>query len=76
MTLENILEQFATNIVLNPNKAQDAKQQAILDLKQYAREMCDKQKLECGLQWSGVGSDDLQLNCDAILDAPYPKELE
>jgi hypothetical protein len=60
MTPQEIIEIFESQLT------EDSKQQAIEDIHQYAKDfaklMCDKQKLEC----TKVGY---------AMDAPYPNEL-
>lgn len=78
MTPEKIVKLILSEVVpdYTPYHYENTEQIGIEAIKQYAREMCEKQKLECALQWCGAGSDEVQLNIDSILDAPYPKELE
>ena len=46
----------------------------IAKIKQYAREMCDKQKKECDNAWQDC-EEDREVEVKAIQNAPYPKEL-
>jgi len=66
MTPEEILEKYTTGIILACEHTQDFKKVAIEAIhqyaKDYAKQMCDKQKQEC----TKVGY---------AMDAPYPKEL-
>lgn len=69
MTPEEIVKQFATTIVISPPRAIKAKIDAIEAIKQYAREMCDKQKTICSL-------DAERSDWNNIANAPYPEELQ
>lgn len=54
----------------------NAKLKAIEAIKQYAREMCDKQKMWCNIEYCKVPNTDITENSVAISYAPYPKELQ
>ena len=78
MTPEEIVTEWENALKknLNVHEYHPIKESYIEAIKQYAKQMCDKQRMECGLQWCGVGNNDVKLNGDAILNAPYPKELQ
>jgi hypothetical protein len=73
MTPEEIVNAFATKIAISPPQALAAKNQAIEAIKQYAKQMCDKQKDECVMAVSRFGNEDIE---DACGNALYPKELQ
>lgn len=50
MTPEEILNEFASKSAISLPMALSAKAKAIEAIKQYAREMCDKQKVKCGIR--------------------------
>ena len=66
MTPEEIVTDLKHNIG-HCNDLYDPYKQAIEDIKQYAREMCDKQKQEC-YNRGMIGNLEIKT-------APYPKEL-
>jgi hypothetical protein len=74
MTPEEILNAFATKIVISPPQALAAKNQAIEAIKQYAKQMCDKQKRKCLNAYGNVKGEQAEFN--AINTAPYPSELQ
>jgi hypothetical protein len=64
MTPEEILNDYFRN---SENDAEDAYDQAIEAINQYAKDMCDRQRRLCYL--SGM------IDVLEIKTAPYPKEL-
>jgi hypothetical protein len=59
-----------------PDTLSDKKEKAIEAIKQYAKQMCDKQKMQCQINWAKVPNNDEISNGLAIYNAPYPKELQ
>jgi hypothetical protein len=76
MTPEEIVKEFANAIVISPPMALRAKSKAIEAIKAYAREMCDKQKLECISNLSETSEDFSVQDLMVVTGAPYPKELQ
>ena len=72
MTPEEILEKFIADFFLKKDPA--FKENAINEMKQFARDMCDKQKQECIIAWANEPDETQEIV--AITDAPYPKELQ
>ena len=75
MTPEEIVNAFATKIVISPPQALAAKNQAIEAIKQYAKDMCNKQKDNCG-SLCVQKADYTLTDIGAIASAPYPSELQ
>lgn len=77
MTPEEILSSYEAK---QWHDTKGAKQQAIEAIHQYAKDfakqMCDKQKQECLLAWGKVYTNNLGDDGNAIFNAPYPKELQ
>ena len=78
MTPEEIIKQLKR---YNIYDVQGANDKAIEAIKQYAREMCDKQKEICddNLEVETIdshGQDCCFVNSESIINAPYPKELQ
>jgi hypothetical protein len=71
MTPEEIVNNIVNNVV-----SEDYTISAIEAIKQYAKQMCDKQKMQCQINWAKVPNNDEISNGLAIYNAPYPKELQ
>ena len=77
MTPEEIVNEFATTIVISPPMALRAKAKAIEAIKQYARKMCDKQKEIILSDKSGrILMRTTVMNISKVQIVPYPKELQ
>lgn len=75
MTPEEIIETFATGIVLFPEHSQAAKDKAIEAMKQWGKDLCEEQKRNSLLAWGEVYTNNFDDDGNAILNAPYPKEI-
>jgi hypothetical protein len=81
--LQNILNDYY-NVVRMSSTEDEAKQalvDSILELKQWGRDMCDKQRYNCNenLEVETIdshGQDTCYVNSDSVLNAPYPSELQ
>jgi hypothetical protein len=63
-----------------PDTLSNKKEQAIEAIKQYAKDMCDKQRYNCNENVEvetidSHGQDTCYVNSDSVLNAPYPSEL-
>jgi len=68
-------EEKYTEIIKICSSADYTREQAIEAIKQYARDMCDKQRNECVELWNDTESGNDIRDYNAIKNAPYPKEL-
>ena len=80
MTPEEIITDLKHNIG-HCNELYDPYKQAIEAIKQYAKQMCDKQRYNCNenLEVETIdshGQDTCYVNSDSVLNAPYPSELQ
>jgi hypothetical protein len=81
MTPEKIIMDFIDKMALLEDDKDigtmvKSKNEAIQAIKQYAKQMCDKQKMQCQINWAKVPNNDEISNGLAIYNAPYPKELQ
>jgi hypothetical protein len=74
MTPEEIVSDLKHNIG-HCNDLYDPYKQAIEAIKQYAKDMCNKQKNECA-SLCVQKADYTLTDIGAIASAPYPKELQ
>ena len=77
MKPEEILNEWERllKLGLSIHEYHPCKETLIEAIKQYAREMCDKQKRECIEKWNETEDEDAQVAYNAMTTAPYPKEL-
>jgi tryptophan synthase beta subunit len=71
MTPEEIITRFKSGFLADRPTMSSSK--AIEAIKQYAKQMCDKQKDECVMAVSRFGNKDIEEACG---DALYPSELQ
>lgn len=69
------LEEKYTQIIRICSSVEYTREQATEAIKQYAREMCDRQKNICETEWVKCPKDRNE-ELRAITNAPYPKELQ
>jgi hypothetical protein len=72
MTPEEILNDYFRN---SENDAEDAYDQAIEAIKQYAKQMCDKQNEICLEEYMQAKDRSYNQIKNAISEASYPEEL-
>jgi len=68
MTPEEIVNNIVNNVV-----SEDDTKAAIEAILQYAKQMCDKQKIECSKAYFKAPA--VVFEYQAITNAPYPEEL-
>ena len=72
MTPEEIVDDLHRYHKISPAKAIEAIHQYAKD---FAKQMCDKQRKECVSAYLTIDGYDVVINAEAIENAPYPNEL-